>query len=197
MPDRGNLVSKRKKIFSHYLKGFLLLDVSLFILFVASNYSDNKLLNLLLLLRIAKIIQIISNLERLIDIRESFQTVYDLVKLLFLILFIAHFCGCLFFYVSYRQYQKGQAGGWVEEKGLIGKPSDERVRVGIRWTLFRRCVSRRRAWAGQGGGRNKKMPLLQMQSLTLILLQRTWMPLAPLRACLARLNGSQHANKSK
>ena len=61
-------------------------------------------------------------MEELADLRGIYATFYDLFKLLFLILIVAHFCGCGFFFVNEIEenvnYMPGKTWIWKVNSNL-------------------------------------------------------------------------------
>lgn len=125
---RGKLVRSKKKIFFNYLKGYLLIDLTIYIVYMVSIEDNKKYLSFILFLQAHKITMILLKLENLIDLKEITQAIYELFKLILLILFVAHICGCIFFYISYQEHKSGKMGGWVEKFELIDKDWAERVK---------------------------------------------------------------------
>lgn len=58
----------------------------------------------ILILRYSKLKKIATQFEDLLNLRDIKLGVYNLLKLILLIIFLAHYCGCLFFFVSEVQY---------------------------------------------------------------------------------------------
>ena len=101
--SKGKLNCKRSKIFKHYLRGSLIWDLLIVGPFLFSSIFNVRFLNIILLFRVSKIYKIVSSIEELLNLRHMQATLMGLVKLVVLIIYIAHIFGCLFYYVHVLQ----------------------------------------------------------------------------------------------
>ena len=101
--SKGKLNCKRSKIFKHYLRGNLIWDLLIVGPFLFSSIFNVRFLNIILLFRVSKIYKIVSSIEELFNLRHMQATLMGLVKLVVLIIYIAHIFGCLFYYMHVLQ----------------------------------------------------------------------------------------------
>ena len=57
-----------------------------------------------------------------LHLTDKSQQIFELLKLLFLILYIAHICGCLWHFISDWELSKGKIDVWIYIHGLAEEP---------------------------------------------------------------------------
>ncbi|EAS06232.2 cation channel family protein (macronuclear) [Tetrahymena thermophila SB210] len=112
---RGLIVVKRWNIAKHYIKHKLWLDIFLIFLFAIYDNTNINIMMLITILLIGKITQIIKELEDAVTLDKRQMAYYQLVKLSILVLFIGHFCGCIFWSVGV-QTKAHLDQSWVANK---------------------------------------------------------------------------------
>ncbi|KAL4501614.1 hypothetical protein ABPG72_018665 [Tetrahymena utriculariae] len=112
---RGLIVVKRWHIAKHYLKHKLWLDIFLIFLFAIYDNTNINIMMLITILMIGKITQIIKELEDAVTLDKRQMAYYQLAKLSILVLFIGHFCGCIFWSVGV-QTKEHYDQSWVVNK---------------------------------------------------------------------------------
>ncbi|KAM3138771.1 hypothetical protein pb186bvf_009150 [Paramecium bursaria] len=70
------------------------------------------------LLRITKVPQILENIEELLNPEERIKTLFQLFKAIFLIVFLTHFCACLWNLIGEYQQHIGQTS-WLIKNDLL------------------------------------------------------------------------------
>lgn len=88
------------KIFSHYIKESLLIDMIIIIPFLISLKFEVPYLNAILLLWTNRMMSIPENIEQMLNLSPKKSAMVSLAKLAITMFFVAHFCGCLFFYMG-------------------------------------------------------------------------------------------------
>ena len=129
---------KRKLTLKKYLYKNLIHDlVSLFIpiifIFLKKNYEE---FYLLFLLRLPKFFENLKNLEELIHLSEKFQFLWDLVKLLLVILYSAHIFGCLTYYIGAYLLNSGNFDGWLVLHNIYDKTIEEKYIESLYFTVL-------------------------------------------------------------
>ncbi|KAM3138798.1 hypothetical protein pb186bvf_009177, partial [Paramecium bursaria] len=111
---KGNIYKQKSDIFKNYLKGGMLLDFIIvfpvFLPFDEAQYIQ--------LLRITKVPQILENIEELLNPEERIKTLFQLFKAVFLIVFLTHFCACLWNLIGEYQQNMGQTS-WLIKNELL------------------------------------------------------------------------------
>ncbi|KAL4474221.1 hypothetical protein ABPG72_001760 [Tetrahymena utriculariae] len=120
---KGVIIMEFKTIAKWYFKNQFFFDLFIFLPFILSKYFDIKYLDAILILRFNKILKIVNNYFDLLNLKSDQAAIFDLIKLIFLILFIAHFCGCSFYLVSYIEIQYGDYSNWLTHTFKITDPN--------------------------------------------------------------------------
>ena len=98
---KGEIISNTKKIIKNYLKNKFITDIIIISFHYISRSNNYHYIDILLFLFcFKKVFQTLRPLEEQADLRGTLATIYDLFKLLFLILIVAHCCGCGFYFVN-------------------------------------------------------------------------------------------------
>jgi hypothetical protein len=72
----------------------------------------------LLLVRIKKVSKLVKNLEEVLNLREKYAALVDLLKLVYLMLLVSHYCACTFFYIGVLQERSGDSS-WLSHYQLL------------------------------------------------------------------------------
>ncbi|EAR92302.2 cation channel family protein (macronuclear) [Tetrahymena thermophila SB210] len=120
---KGVIIMEFKTIAKWYFKNQFFFDLFVFLPFILSKYFAIKYLDAILILRFNKILKIVNNYFDLLNLKSDQAAIFDLIKLIFLILFIAHFCGCAFYLVSYIEIQYGDYSNWLTHSFKITDPN--------------------------------------------------------------------------
>ncbi|EAR86890.2 cation channel family protein (macronuclear) [Tetrahymena thermophila SB210] len=99
----GIEVKKQKKIIKRYLKTSFFQDISSFIALIISLQSNNQWISLIFLIRFNQIPKLINSIDDHFQLEHRFPSSFELLKLLFLIVTIGHYCCCGFIYLG--QYE--------------------------------------------------------------------------------------------
>lgn len=73
---------------------------------------------MILLLRSNKMVHISNHIFDILNLRESSMAMYELFQLIFMILFMGHFFGCAFHYLSHVESYIGYENTWTDMKQL-------------------------------------------------------------------------------
>ena len=124
--SKGELISKRAKIAKHYIKTKFILDLVTIFPFLFGRFIHNKMLQLFLVIRGVKIKKIIDILEECLELRTFTKGIFDLIKLIFFIFYIAHIFGCLWHYIAYIEMKNGEKNTWLTAYGIEEKSWETR-----------------------------------------------------------------------
>ena len=103
----GLLIKSRKKISKNYIKTQFFWDVIVICPFVLNIYLNVPYLDAILIFRTKKMMQLIRTMQNLISISQQVQAILELCKLVFFILFVAHFMGCAYYYIHLVETASG------------------------------------------------------------------------------------------
>ena len=111
---KGTLVENKSKIIENYLKRIFFLDIiSLGPFFI----GNSTFIQILFLLRIIKMNNLVKRIKE--NLTESIYPIFELLKLLFNVIYIAHLCACLWHYVALIGIEKGYTTTWIHKNNLI------------------------------------------------------------------------------
>ena len=98
--SKGAFITKKSKIASNYYKKYFFLDVITLGPALISTQLSIGSAEILFLLRIIKMRNLVKKIDEYLDLPEKMQGFYELIKLMFFVVYIAHFCGCTYYYVG-------------------------------------------------------------------------------------------------
>lgn len=94
--DQGKINYDRKAILVNYMKGDFFIDMLVIIPVFIRQY-DVPYVEFALLLRITRVKSLFENVEEALNLREKFAPIVDLVKLIYFVIFVSHFCACAWY----------------------------------------------------------------------------------------------------
>lgn len=104
-----------KKIIMHYLTKDFFLDILIAIGFLVS-YSDRWFaLNLLILVKWSYLFSLPEKLVDRWNLKEKQMAIYQLTKLMIVILYMIHMFGCLFLYIGRQELAQSRGRSWLRE----------------------------------------------------------------------------------
>ncbi|EAS00879.2 MFS transporter (macronuclear) [Tetrahymena thermophila SB210] len=115
----------RSKVFKNYKNQFLI-DILVIISFILTNTLEEPFFNLLFYLKFYQLYSYFQDIVEYYKIHEKFSHVYTLAKLIFLILFVAHSCGCIFQFISIQEVNAGNQQTWLIQAGIYDNGIAER-----------------------------------------------------------------------
>lgn len=116
--SKGVFISNRRKIFEHYVKNHFLIDSLSIVPFLIGNQIKNKYLEMLMLLRIIKVRKLLNKLDDFLQMKEETQGFFDFFKLILLVFYLSHFCGCVWHFVAQWQIESGEEVTWLHYKNI-------------------------------------------------------------------------------
>lgn len=146
--EDGSLVYDRKKIFSNYLKGWMIIDISSSIPFGliellsgSSNNSKNlirliRLRNIPKLFRLAKLVKMLSNFsmfEEFDYILSKYNKEIRFIKVLLVVCICIHIISCLFYLVA--KINNFGPGTWVYEHQIYVFTTEEKYLTSVYWAI--------------------------------------------------------------
>lgn len=94
------IIEEKGRIIKNYFRRHLLMDILPIVGFFLARGTNIWFFQLTSIFRIFKMINLKKKIEENFHLQERFPTTATLIKLVFLILFMAHLCGCGFLYVA-------------------------------------------------------------------------------------------------
>lgn len=115
--SKGVYISSRTKIFKHYIKYDLLLDMlTLIPLFLKNTGFVN--IEGLFILRVVDIGKMIKRLEEYLQLQGKKEGIFQLIKLMINLIFLAHLCACVWHYLGLWEISNGIYNNWLVIKGI-------------------------------------------------------------------------------
>ncbi|EAS04119.2 cation channel family protein (macronuclear) [Tetrahymena thermophila SB210] len=116
---QGNLAIDRKEIAKRYLKTSFMLDFSTTFILIISSYINDSTVLPLVILRLYQLPSIEKKIKTALIMRQKmFKAEYELIKLIGLLLLVAHFIACGFFYVGTTGLGEEN---WINKNNLQNK----------------------------------------------------------------------------
>ncbi|CAD8071649.1 unnamed protein product [Paramecium sonneborni] len=106
--ENGQVIRDRKKVIIHYLIIEFELDLIGVLCLILSYILNNDLLRLLFYLRIYYVIRFDNKIDYQLLLKKKTKGVYLLIKLIIVMLFVAHIMACIFYGISYSEFQKDE-----------------------------------------------------------------------------------------
>lgn len=98
---KGTIINDRRKIALHYLNSSFVWHIVIAILFFVSVHSNGLLvLQAIIILRFKDLFTLSNELVEILNLREKQTAIYELLSLVILIVFMAHFIGCSFIFLA-------------------------------------------------------------------------------------------------
>lgn len=111
---KGMINREIKQIFVHYAKGFLLFDLGTILPFFLNIWIKITYIDILILLHYFRIVSTLTRILKYLTIKKQHLAIYDLFKLILLILFVAHICACGFHLLASYERSIG-VNSWLDK----------------------------------------------------------------------------------
>jgi hypothetical protein len=94
--SKGEYVIQKKKIIKNYINNYLFFDFLSVLPFIVKFFLfyNNSMFEIFFFFRLIKLRKLILKMDAYLRLESKPQGIFNLCKLLFLIIFIAHICGC-------------------------------------------------------------------------------------------------------
>ena len=113
---KGDFIVNRVKIFKNYIKNNFIIDLLIFLPVI----SVDQNVNWLFLFRIIRLKQVLVKFYDFLQFDYYTQAFIDLGKLIMIIIYLAHICGCCFFQLAKFEIQYfSSENTWLHSKNLI------------------------------------------------------------------------------
>lgn len=116
--SKGVMHRNKRDIFKHYVKGNFWWDMIVVIPFILSQFRI-PYTEFTLLLRVTRVRSMMENVEEILNFRENIQAVVELLKSVYFIIFVSHFCACAWHYIGEIQVSHyKQDNSWLLFYGI-------------------------------------------------------------------------------
>ena len=115
---KGVFIHEKKKVLIHYLENGFIIDVFVFVSYMLIINSRNMLFNLMFLVKVIKIKSFFVKVDEFLQMNDFKQGIFNLFKVMLVIIFVAHFCACLWSFLGETEIQKGNSENWITFKAL-------------------------------------------------------------------------------
>ena len=116
--SKGIYITNRVKIMKHYFKYNFLLDIiTLFPILLFGNFQDQPF-DLLLILRLINMSNLMKRLEEYLQLKGKKEGIFQLVKLIINLLFLAHICACFWHFIALYETSMGVPNNWLKVKDI-------------------------------------------------------------------------------
>ncbi|EAR95256.3 cation channel family protein (macronuclear) [Tetrahymena thermophila SB210] len=110
---RGELICRRRKIFKHLMKSKqLILDIFLTTIIIFISAYQMNYISFLLLLKVKDLQQTLMQLELKYQLKGNLQALIEMIKLIFVILFMAHIVACGAMFIQKIEISLGNNNAW-------------------------------------------------------------------------------------
>ena len=109
---KGAFISEKPKVFKNYIKEYLLIDIFIYL----QKFLFYNKLNWLKYVRIVKAKSSLNKINENFHFTQYRQALFDLIKLISLIIYLGHLCGCAYFELAILQNSEQT---WLHSKNLI------------------------------------------------------------------------------
>jgi hypothetical protein len=69
------------------------------------------------LFRVTRIKEKFDNFEEVLNLREKFSALIDLIRLIYFVIFVSHFCACVWYYVAVNEEKAGNES-WLTANNI-------------------------------------------------------------------------------
>ncbi|EAR83168.2 cation channel family protein (macronuclear) [Tetrahymena thermophila SB210] len=132
--EQGILVQSRFKIIQNYMfkTYFFWLDLITTVIFLGSKESNSPFLITVVVLRVFQLFQLVNDIDEHYQITQRFSSFWNLIKLLLIIMIVAHFTGCGFHYVAYLQSEDSIIT-WLDKQKIFTEEWPIRYLNSVYW----------------------------------------------------------------
>lgn len=116
--SKGVYITNRTKIFKHYLKYDFILDLFTIVPLFINYISSMKFLETFMLIRIINLDKMIRRLEEYMQLQGKKEGVFQLIKMIINLLFLAHLCACVWHYIGLWEISIGVYDNWLYAKKI-------------------------------------------------------------------------------
>lgn len=117
--SEGVIITNKIRILKNYFSNSFLWDFLSITPYFLSPYFDNQYMKLFLMLSLIKMKKIFIGLEEHLFLSTKVKGIYELFKLLVLIIYVGHFFACFWIYIAKVEIELGAWNTWIQTFNLI------------------------------------------------------------------------------
>lgn len=114
--SKGEYVSNRKKVLKNYIKTHFIVDFltvgPVVLRWIADSSFSFREIDIFFVIRLNKLKGLLYKMDEYMHMEDKLQGIFNLLKLLFVVLFVAHVCGCSWNYLAIVQIKMGIPDNW-------------------------------------------------------------------------------------
>lgn len=137
--SKGEYVEKRDQILRNYLRNHIYIDLltigPVILHWVASSLFWMIEIDAFSLLRLVKIKKLVLKMDEYLHLENKAQGGFELIKLLFVNVFVAHICCCIWNYIGIYEYNRFYPNNWLSRSGLIDESLLTRYIACFYWSV--------------------------------------------------------------
>ncbi|CAD8151888.1 unnamed protein product [Paramecium octaurelia] len=134
--SKGVLIKNRKRLIKRYLKREFLIDMLLIIPFFIGRQLDFFYLDLVILLKMFQISKLTYSLFNRLELTQLQTTLFELIKLIFFILFCAHFSACIWHKLGiWGNWGNATSVTWLKQQQLQDSLWIDKYIVSFYWSI--------------------------------------------------------------
>lgn len=117
--SKGVIIMKKSKILKKYLSDSFFWDFIIVVPYFLVPIFGANYAKFILMFRLVKMKKIFVSLEEYLFLSNKNKGIYDLFKLMILIIYVGHFFACLWVYVAQVEMSYGIKNTWIQNFNLI------------------------------------------------------------------------------
>ncbi|CAD8060849.1 unnamed protein product [Paramecium primaurelia] len=134
--SKGVLIKNRKRLIKRYLKREFLIDMLLIIPFFIGRQLDFFYLDLVIILKMFQISKLTYSLFNRLELTQQQTAIFELIKLIFFILFCAHFSACIWHKLGiWGNWGNITSITWIKQQQLQDSLWIDRYIVSFYWSI--------------------------------------------------------------
>lgn len=117
--SKGVIITNQNKIIRNYFSNMLLWDCLSVLPYFLNPFLQYDYIKLFIMFRLLKMKKIFKGIEEHLFLSNKIKGVYDLIKLMVLIIYVSHFFACAWVYIALSQIKHGAYNTWIQNFNLI------------------------------------------------------------------------------
>lgn len=117
----------------NYIKGDFIIDFIVIVPFFLKKYNI-PYVDFALLLRVTRVKSLFENVEEVLNLRDRFAAVIDLIKLIYFVIFVSHFCACAWYFLARNEDPSAET--WLVKAGIENSDSKTLYINSLYWSTI-------------------------------------------------------------
>ncbi|KAL4452990.1 hypothetical protein ABPG73_011071 [Tetrahymena malaccensis] len=133
---QGMTTTNRSQIFYHYMRSEFFIDFIICFTQILSILLNIVELKSFIIFRYKQVSKVLNQMEERLNLNEQQSAYLNLFKLVFMIVFIAHICGCSFYLVTKIERFYGLTGLWTEKMEITNYTILQQYITSLYWAVI-------------------------------------------------------------